>query len=120
MITASIDTKTASVTAIEGQTRGFKMSEDSSKREREFQFELAKLQVDYQYYFMVFIRLIAFLLGVFCLFYYFAGVLVTYISVGAVALFLFVAGCLKEIRFEEIREEYKLFARMETQELESS
>jgi Flp pilus assembly protein TadB len=96
------------------------MSEDSSKREREFQYELTKLQVDYQYYFMVFIAVIAFLLGLFYLLYWFLWLYLMVTGIGIMAVFLFVVGRLKEIRFEEMKEEYNLFVRTETQELESS
>jgi Flp pilus assembly protein TadB len=96
------------------------MSEDSSKREREFQYELAKLQVDYQYYLMLFLGLIAFLLGLIYLLYWFFWLYLFVTDIGIVAVFLFVVGRVKEIRFEEIKEEFKLFVRTETQELESS
>jgi c-di-AMP phosphodiesterase-like protein len=95
------------------------MSEDTSKREdREFQCEMAKLQVDFEFAFSVMIGVIAIL---FTLWVIFIGStllnLIVSLEIGVAVIGLAVSAYAKERRFKAIREKYKLFQKMENKKI---
>jgi len=93
------------------------MSEDANKREdREFQYEITKLQVDFQSTYALTIGALAILYGL--LVFYRDNPLgfvltIILISVVVVAVLPLVRRE-KERRFQAIREKYKLFAKTDT------
>lgn len=94
------------------------MSEDASKtKDREFQYEMTKLQVDFEFNFTVLIGLLA--IGYGLLIFYrdnSLGYGLTIAVIVLVALGLVVVKHVQKQRFKEIRAKYKLFQPMTSEE----
>jgi Ca2+/Na+ antiporter len=90
------------------------MSEDISKtRDREFQYEMTKLQVDFEFAYTIMIGILAILFGLLVVS---KSNIIRFIAIeiAVAAIGLFVTAWAKDKRFNEIRNKYKLFQKNAT------